>query len=64
MELAREKLESHIETVEVIGAERGLEHAANLIVFADDFEFFGGAADRKIIDYNLTLLKRTLGYAG
>src|SRR5580704_8144894 len=59
----REEFEAGIEAIKIVGAESSFEHAANLIVIADDLEFFGGAADGKVIDDDLALFEGALGNA-
>src|SRR6202453_972100 len=60
--LAGEQMKANIERIEVVGAERGLKYAPDLFAVTGDFKFFRGSPDRKIVNHNLPLLKRTMGH--
>ena len=63
-DFARKQIELQFKAIEVVAAEGGDENAANLIVIARDFEFFGGAADGQVVHEDLRLVERAVGDAG
>jgi hypothetical protein len=60
MRFPGEEREPHLKSVKVIGSESRLEDTTNLFVIAGSFQLFGGPADGKVVDYDLTLLECAL----
>src|SRR5207302_10290345 len=54
---------TQLESIEIIGAERGHKNPVDLLVIRRYSQFFGRATDGEIVDENLTLLKRALSNA-
>ena len=56
-------LELKLEGIEIVAAEGGYQHGAQLIEIAGHFQFLDGAADGKVIDDDLPLIDGALGHA-
>src|ERR1700678_1511894 len=64
IKLAGKEVESNVEAIKIIGIECGLKDATNLFAVANNFQFFRGAANGKIIDDDLALLEGALRDTG